>query len=147
MRWSDEAFRTRVAERARTQGRSVRQVLADAGMSHDTLEKIPSSGRRLDTLDRLAEALDWSLEEIMGFDGMSRHVAPDLLLIAYQMAVRVLRNISDEDPDIVEVQAEIYDVLIDKRTAGVAITPDLLEGIASAYESGLRKRPLAAQRS
>jgi hypothetical protein len=59
MPWSDEELKTRVAQRASEIGKTMRRTLDDAGLSHDTREKVPASGRRLDTLEKLAGALEW----------------------------------------------------------------------------------------
>jgi hypothetical protein len=126
--WDDEGFRRRVTERAKQIGKSVRQVLSEAGMAHDTL-KVPSGGRRIDTLDRLAAALDWTLPEIMGFT--PERVTKDLLMRSAQIARRALRYVQYDDDVLYDVAAHVYNVLADRQRAGQPIDEQATSSLAA----------------
>jgi DNA-binding Xre family transcriptional regulator len=66
--WSETDFRARCRQRAAELGKSHRKLMAEHGIGHDTLDKTPSAGRRIDTLEKIGIALDWSLAEVLGFD-------------------------------------------------------------------------------
>jgi hypothetical protein len=105
MPWSDTEFKTRVAERCKVLGKTMRQILEDAGISHDTLDKVPAWGRRIDTLEKLGGALGWSLAEIMGH-AMQR-VTPALLKQAFDTAHRALRYVQHDEDTLIEITARI----------------------------------------
>jgi hypothetical protein len=126
--WDDEEFRRRVTDRAKQLGKSVRQVLSEAGMAHDTL-KAPSGGRRIDTMERLARALDWSLPDIMGFP--PRRVTKDLLGMAVQIARRALRYVQHDDDVLYDVVAHVYNVLADRQRAGQPIDDQATSSLAA----------------
>jgi len=55
--WDDEAFRARVAEIARQQNRSLRDVCTKAGLAADYLSKTTYSGRNIRAILALASSL------------------------------------------------------------------------------------------
>lgn len=117
--WSDKEFRERVSRRARALGKSKRQVCIEAGIALDTLEKIPTSGRRIDTLSKLAAALDWSLAEIMGHPAGER-VTAELLGRAFAIAKRGLGR-NDDQGRLIGTTARVYNLLADRRRAGLPL--------------------------
>jgi lambda repressor-like predicted transcriptional regulator len=124
MGWSDETFKTRVKARAKVLGRSMRQVLADAGMSPDTLEKVPTTGRRIDTLEKIGEALDWSLPQVLGLEPLSNEVTPELMQLALDAAALGLRYVPDRDKVKAEVIARVYNVLADMQRDGLPVNEE-----------------------
>jgi hypothetical protein len=65
----DTAFVKRVRQRCAELGRSEREVLRRARLSHDYLQLSPLHGRRINHLESLAAELDWSLADIIGLTG------------------------------------------------------------------------------
>jgi hypothetical protein len=106
---SDEQIKARVAARCAALGKSLRGVLSEAGLSHETLEKPPTAGRRLDTLQKLAHALNWSLADLLGFT----RIEPALLHAALQIVRRALKHIPEDDAAFSEAAARIYNILAD----------------------------------
>lgn len=49
-------------------GKSQRDVLKEAGVAHDYLQTDPAHGRRIDRVARVAEALEWTLPDILGIE-------------------------------------------------------------------------------
>ena len=138
MRWSDDAFRARIARRASEIGKTLRQVLKEAGIAHDAIEKIPVSGRRVDTLERLAAALDWSLAQVMGYDP-SPWVTPELLKMATQVTRQALRSHPHDDDTAIEITARVYNVLAARQRDGVPTTEETLQAIAAYISSEWQK--------
>jgi transcriptional regulator with XRE-family HTH domain len=56
--WSDVEFCHRVAERAQAIGVSVAEACTRAGLAADYLKKVPTEGRNIGSILRLAQALD-----------------------------------------------------------------------------------------
>lgn len=126
--WSEAEFRQRLGARAKELGVPLRQLLAEAGMSHDTIDKTPVSGRRIDTLERCAAACHWSLAEMMGHDVLSR-ISIELLVTAFQAAQRVLYRLpkhAETEHRLVELQAHIYDALAAREREGRRVDAEIV---------------------
>ena len=135
MAWSEAAFKERIAARAKQLGISLTQLLAKAGLAHDILDKKPASGRRVDTLEKLADACNWSLAEVMGLDVFGR-ISQELLKKAFTSAQRVLSRLpqgAQTEDHLIAAQAYIYDALDARRRDGRRIDDATLE----AYEEML----------
>jgi hypothetical protein len=109
---SDEEMKARVAARCAELGKSLRGALSEAGLSHETLEKTPAAGRRLDTLEKLARVLDWSLADLLGLEVIAR-LEPGLLHTALQVVRSSLPHIPEIDPVFSEMVALAYNILAD----------------------------------
>jgi hypothetical protein len=131
--WSDAEFCKRVVRRCDDLGKSQREVLRGAGLAHDYLTNPPAHGRRLDRIVKLAEALDWSLAEIMG---LSLTVKGDVklfttaLLTARKATVNV-RPLKDET--LARVQTTIYNMLVQRRAEGLAVDDDVFLTSLAAF--------------
>jgi hypothetical protein len=135
MEWNEENFKERVTERARELNKSLRSVLISAGLAHETFQKVPVQGRRVDTLIKLAKALDWTLADIMGWEMIGR-VDVELLILSYKTAVRGMRYVSNPTKEAeLEVTARIYNVLADRQRAGETIDQNVLDGLAAYVAS------------
>jgi hypothetical protein len=120
MAWSEEEFRKRIEGRAEEFGAPLRKLLADAGIAHDTIDKVPTSGRRIDTLERIAAALRWTLPDVMGFNMLGR-ISRELSAKAFVSAERVLAHLSSDAQtreNLVQLHADIYDALAARHRAG-----------------------------
>lgn len=117
MAWSEEQFRARVVERAAELGRSVRSVLLEAGVALDILDKVPTSGRRVDTLEKIARALGWSLSQMMGFDDVAR-VTGEIMDQVLAITRRILRHHTDADEAEGTVSAMVLNAIQDYRRDG-----------------------------
>jgi len=132
--WSEAGLKERVQKRAREIGKSLADVLAEAGMGHDTLDRAAPVGRRVDTLDKLARGLDWSLAEVMGFEVFGR-TDPGLLKEAFEIAQRVLRNHpAARDDDLFFLTASVLDTLTARKRDG-----DDIESIKAAVEDAFTR--------
>jgi hypothetical protein len=141
--WSEEDFRKRVQARAVELGTSVRQILIAAGVALDLLDKRPVSGRRIDTLEKLARACNWSLAELMGHDVFDR-ISEDLLVEAFKIAREGLRYVADAEDAMPTAVAQVYNVLADRRRDGQVIDDTvrstLVAAIAAGFGAGRRPR-------
>ncbi len=128
---SEEEFRARVVARAAELGRSVRSVLIEAGVALDILDKVPTSGRRVDTLAKIAGALQWTLPQLMGFGVLGR-ISEDIVAHALTSARRGLRQV----PDAEEVEAAVVtfalNVLLALRQDGRPIDASALDMLERA---------------
>lgn len=106
--WSDENFIERVAERARELGLRMAELLERAGVSREVFYKTPVSGRRLDTIMKVADACGWTLREAMGFGD---ELSLDGMLKAYVGAQRVMAALPvvlRNDERLVEAMVYLY---------------------------------------
>jgi hypothetical protein len=121
MAWSETAFRARLKERAIELGKPLRALLADAGIGHDTIDKEPASGRRVDTLEKIATAFQWTLAEVMGHDVLLGRISLELSQMAFASAHRVIARLpvdAQTDERLIEAHAHIYDVLVARQREG-----------------------------
>lgn len=142
--WSESAFRARLVARAAELGKPLRVLLAEGGIAHDTIDKIPSSGRRIDTLEKIAAALQWSLAEVMGFNVLGR-ISLELSQMAFAAAERVIARLPralQQREKLIAAHAHIYDVLVDRQRDGQPID----EATLSACEQMLIRAWEAADR-
>jgi hypothetical protein len=118
--WSEERFRARLEARAAELGRPLRKLLTEAGIAHDTIDKIPASGRRIDTLEKIAGALNWSLADVMGFGGLGP-ISLELSSAAFRAAGQVLSSLPREaqtEDNRIAAHAHIYDLLAARARTG-----------------------------
>jgi hypothetical protein len=141
MAWDDKAFCARVKARCAELGRSVRSVLIEAGVTLDLLDKTPSAGRRVDTLEKLAAPLQWDLQQVMGFT-VSARISADLMTIALKIVRRALRYLPDPEEDEPKALAIAYNTLLDLQKDGKAIDDTVLATLelSIAHNFGLERR-------
>jgi len=110
--WSEDEFRARVEAKAAELGTTVRDIMREAGLAEDTLNKSPSQGRRIDTIFKIAAAAKMTKEEALGLPPASDKAAHSRLErlalvadIAAHLYVALSRRsgIAEDDPaDIVQ---------------------------------------------
>ena len=64
--WSEERFAERVVKLAQARGMSVTAVMRQAGLTGDFLAHPPRSGRRIDSLTRIARVLQVTVSHLIG---------------------------------------------------------------------------------
>jgi hypothetical protein len=111
--WSDDEFCARVVKRCAELQKSQRDVLKEAGVAHDYLQTDPAHGRRIDRVARVAEALDWSLPEILGIKPPAAQIDPNLALIAAEAACEATQEKIRLLSRYVEVLTAMYNHLLD----------------------------------
>jgi len=137
--WSDEKFRDRVVRRCEELGKSQRQVLKAAGVTHDFLQATPAHGRRIDTIERIAEQLDWGLADVLGLPFSGQIDAGQLLHAhrAAQQAAQTVRRVDDEI--FCEILATIYNLLQDRAAAGQPVDdPEYLRLLVDVFAKQVR---------
>lgn len=126
--------------RAAELGKTLRTLLAEAGLGHDTVDKIPAVGRRIDTLEKIAVAFNWSLAEVMGFSLLGRISRP-LSKLAWGSARRVLSHLpraAQTDDHLMDLHASVYDLLAERESAGLSMDPDVLtKDVLPSFEKAL----------
>lgn len=121
MAWSDTAFCERVVRRCEELGRSQRQVLKAAGVAHDYLQTTPAHGRRIDTVEKVAQALDWTLADALGLS-VSGRIDGELLFYAHhdaQQATQIVQRINEDD--FCQIQGAFYNLYLSRVADGQAI--------------------------
>jgi hypothetical protein len=116
----------RTRARSKELGRSVRSVLTHAGLALDFFHKVPANGPRIDTLEKLATALDWTLGELMGFEGLDE----DIVIATFQVMDIGLVRIPDRQAIQAQVFCCVYRVLAAKRREGETIDDRTLFDLA-----------------
>ena len=144
--WWQE-IRARVESRAAELGRSVRSVLIEAGVSRDILYRERSDSHKVDTLQKIAAALGWSLPQIMGFDVLGS-IPRDILAAALRVANGALRNIDYTEDDFIDALLVAQNLLLKRRYMGAATDDAMLatleQTIAEAYAAAAQRRRAAA---
>lgn len=141
MRYFDEAyFRARLRDRALELGKSERKLLTEAGLSHELIDQTPAHGRRIDTLERVAEAFGLSLLELLGLPPAT--VALDLMQVATGVGRRMLAQagLAAEDDEQVSLAVRIYEILANRRRSGQPINDGFLAGIEETLRFELTSR-------
>ncbi|MBV8121803.1 MAG: hypothetical protein JO081_17905 [Alphaproteobacteria bacterium] len=134
MPWSAEQLRDRVKTRAVELGRSVRSLLGDAGLPLDLLHKRTVAGHRIDTLERLAKACDWTLLQLLGFEDVSVRINPEIAAQAYRITEQGLARVPDAEELWLVVFCEMYNELAAARLEGVTIDePTAARLVAGRY--------------
>jgi transcriptional regulator with XRE-family HTH domain len=113
--WSDEEFRARVAARAAELGMSLTELLEKAGVSREVFYKVPTTGRRIDTIEKIAEACGWTLGEVMGLE---ERPAVEIMAAAFASAQRVmagLPNWARTEALFVEALTYLYEEAMGER--------------------------------
>ena len=141
--WSEEAFAERVRRRVAELEKSESALLRAAGVSEDLIRKVPENGRRIDSVAKIARALDWTLAEAIGVQATPR-VDVELLRIALIAAERkVPRRLDDRTRVVCQAAALFYDILAERQEEG---QPPLDEAAAldlsDALIRGMGFRPL-----
>lgn len=138
--WFEAAFRARITTRAEELQLSLRSVLLDAGLSPETLDKPPVGARRIETLERLAGALDWSLAEIMGLAPPS--VDGETLELAFLAAERVTQLTRRPDLErrlFCQLAAGFYNTIATRRRDGQTVDSEVIELMAQAVAEVWRR--------
>jgi hypothetical protein len=130
--WSEDELKKRIEARAAELGVPLRKLLADAGIAHDTMDKAPASGRRVDTLERVAAALRWTLADVMGFNMLGR-ISRELSAKAFASAERIIAHLPSDAQtreNLIQIHADIYDALVARQRDGRPFDDETLR----AYE-------------
>jgi hypothetical protein len=64
--WSEQDFQKRIETRLREIGKSAAGALAEKGYKPDLIRQRAKDGRRMDTIVKIVDALDWDLAEAVG---------------------------------------------------------------------------------
>jgi hypothetical protein len=145
MSWSETALKTRLANRAAELGTTVAQLAQQAGLQRDAFrnDRLPKTGRRIDTLEALAVACQWSLAEVMGFEVLNR-VQPHLLKDAFACAEQALEQVlspQQQEAVIWTVCARIYDILAKGERDGSPVDDAGKRLIVQMIVAEWRERP------
>ena len=145
MAWSEEALKRRLVARAAELGTTVAHLLQAAGLQRDAFrnDRVPKTGRRIDTLENLATACKWSLAEVMGFDVLNR-VQPRLLEDAFGCAEQALEQVlapEQQKAVIWTVTGRIYDVLAQAERDGNPVDETGKRLIVKVIVAEWRDRP------
>jgi hypothetical protein len=135
--WSEADFQKRIKQRLEEIGKSAAGALAEKGYSVDLIRQRAKDGRRMDTIVKIADALDWDLAEAIGVKPQGR-IDPKLLEAALWAVEQVLprRIKGDRTRALLRGTALFYTVLEAASARG--------EPIASEKDILAHARTLAA---
>lgn len=137
VRDSRDPIKLRVQRRAGELGKTLLQVYREAGVNKNFLSEIPKTGRRQDKLHRIAEALEWTIDQLI--DGVEEVVLPpppkpkpkpkksvDLLEYAIEVAVDVYSSIYERPPaaQTAWLARQLYKLLEEGQPADGGPQPD-----------------------
>jgi hypothetical protein len=115
--YAEQQFRSRVQKRAEELGLNLRSVYVESGMSRD-LTRTPISHRTIETVERLARKLGWSLAEVLGF---SNRIDVRISTLAYHGAGLMMARMpawARNQTNWIDAHATLYDLLVARREEG-----------------------------
>ena len=125
--WSEADFQERIKRRLGEIGKSAAGALADKGYSVDLIRQRAKDGRRMDTILKIVDALDWDLAEAIGIKPAAASIDVKLLGSALWAVDQVLpRRIEGGDRTAVLLRgaALFYKVLAEAQARGEPISND-----------------------
>jgi hypothetical protein len=125
--WSEADFQIRIEKRLQEIGKSAAGALAEKGYSIDLIRNRAASGRRMDTIVKICDALDWDLAEAIG-----------------------VNPVAQIDVKLLESALWAVDQVLPRRVAGGDRTRALLRGAALFYtvlaQAQARGEPIASEK-
>jgi hypothetical protein len=147
--WDEEPLQRRIKARAAQFGKKPSRLLKDAGFGEDLLRKPPEQGRRIDSLEKIAIALKWSLGELLGIIDPDRErtvIDPHKLEIALRLAVAVagrnpLPQGLTKEVAVARIAADAYDAVsaLERDRPEALKSEEALAVLASLLTSKLPK--------
>jgi hypothetical protein len=120
--WSEAEFQARVRARAREIGKSWREVAGAAHVHPSTLNNPGREGRLINKIEDIANALDWSLCEILGC-GVE---APQLV----NAVIVVSRSRSGLTPGRASLVVRAYEYICAREREGKPLDQSYLDGLS-----------------
>lgn len=141
--WTREEIRQRAEIRAAELGQSLPAVLREIGYANFFAPRLAGTSTQIDTLERIAAALDWSLCELLGC-GMDR----GLVEISFKLAMKGLNGDPDRDTMLWDTILDVYSVLIQYQADGIPLDDSHLSAIETMLRGRGRPRrnPLGSHR-
>ena len=139
--WSEDRIRERLRRRASERGISLTRLFQETGVGHNFMSYTGSP--RVDSLDKLAKALNWTLPELLG---CRTAVDVEISTLAFRGADDMRERLPPwaRTPDnYIQAHATIYDLLIARQNEGrlptdtarrVEILRDYVELLARAWQ-------------
>jgi hypothetical protein len=125
--WSETDFQKRIEKRLQEIGKSAQGALAEKGYKPDLIRNRAKDGRRMDTIVKIVDALDWDLAEAVGAKPSARI-----------------------DVKLLESALWAVDQVLPRRVEGGNRTAALLRGAALFYrvlaEAQARGEPIASEK-
>lgn len=149
--WHEEQLQARITARLAELGLDQTNALRRVGASVDLIRKIPTQGRRIDSLEEIARALEWTLPELLGITPPADIPKPELdrrkMATAFAMANRAVGSaVDDSDPARIQFAADaiadFYAVLNGIEKSGKSLEEadsSFLDAIISAWTLSRKK--------
>lgn len=143
--WDEGAFQARVRARLEELGKSKTGALRDIDAGEDLLRREPKQGRRVDSLYKIARALDWTLVELLAIKpAVEARCDTQILEFAVRVAMeRIPRRLfgGDNPAAVAEAAALAYDYLVERAAEGVALdSRDVAAGVAALVKHARDRR-------
>lgn len=144
MEWDEQAFQARVDKRLAEIDKSRSGALIERGHDQDLLRQRNKLAPRVDTLLKIIDALDWTIEEAFGVPSNARVDTKMLCMAMRAMDEIIHANIEGDRPEILcNHVALLYDVMAERKEEGRPLK-DFCEVLDYAYTAaraaGLRTR-------
>lgn len=142
--WSEEDFQRRVEARIAQLGVTETRLLRGKGFTGDEIRTVAKQGRRIDTIAKIATALQWTLGQAIGihdptlFLDREREIDPTKLARSLSIAEDAVGDYTAEDrlTLVADAASLVYSVLAEREAAGRPLSDD---ESAAVIESLLRR--------
>lgn len=145
--YSDQAFRNRITACAKARGESLASLLRRAGVAHDTFYKRGPETRRIDVIERLADAAGITVTEALGLTEATVEPSPaDLFRRACDLADEMMDDLPRRADYRRVWQAnvlDLFDWLRERRAAGADPSNDETRSVVQAFRRRLLHPPVA----
>jgi hypothetical protein len=120
--WSEEEFQARVRARAQELGKSWAQVAGIAKVHPTTLNNPGRDGRLINKIEDIANALDWSLCEILGCGIALPHLVNAVIVVT--------RSRSGLTPARASLVVRAYEYICTREREGKPLDQSYLDGLS-----------------
>jgi hypothetical protein len=123
----------------------VSTLLEKAGVSREMFYKVPTTGRRIDTIEKIGEACGWTLAEVMGLE---ERPTVEMMGLAFASAQRVMAGLPSSlrsERLFVEALTYLYEELVGMRRAGIVATAEDLKACERMLIRSLERKDLASE--
>lgn len=143
--YSDRVFRDRITQCAKARGESLASLLRRAGVAHDTFYKRGPETRRIDVIERLADAAGITVTEALGLSEATVEPSPaDLFHQACDLVDEMMNDLPRRADYRRVWQAnvlDLFDWLRERRAAGADPSADETRSVVQAFRRRLLHPP------
>lgn len=106
--WDEQAFRVLIRTRAKELNKPLGKLLASQGLAYNTISRAPKTSRSIGTLQRIADAFELDLGEIIKAGSPDLAIYPDTPPLTSEQEVFLTRIVNGQ-PSIMKVRVSPVD--------------------------------------